>query len=109
MRDRGLRTGYLLLKALPITNEVRDFIRRYPCIYVVEQNRDGQMAALLRSELPDEAPRIRSLRRYDGLPVEARSIAEEILGREGGPKVASPSAAAAPVSEQPLAKAGRSR
>jgi 2-oxoglutarate ferredoxin oxidoreductase subunit alpha len=55
-RDRlreqhGLPTSYLRLRAYPFTDEVSDFIRRYQRVYVVEQNRDGQMFDLLKLDL----------------------------------------------------------
>lgn len=83
LRARGVSTGYLLLKALPFTHEVRRFIEKYRRIYVVEQNRDGQMAELVRLELPSEAGKVRSVRHYHGLPVDARSLTDEILEQEG--------------------------
>jgi 2-oxoglutarate ferredoxin oxidoreductase subunit alpha len=80
---QGIGTGYLLLKALPFSSQVESFVRKYPRIYVVEQNRDGQLAALLRAELPREAPRVRSVRHYTGMPIDAGSVTEEILRQEG--------------------------
>ena len=58
-----------------------EFVARYPRIYVVEQNRDGQMADLLRLERPDLAPRIRSVRHYDGMPIDAKSVTDQILAQ----------------------------
>jgi 2-oxoglutarate ferredoxin oxidoreductase subunit alpha len=82
LRRQGVRTGYLLLKALPFTEQLATFVRRYRRIYVVEQNRDGQMAELVRLELPAEAGRVGSVRHYDGMPVDARFVTDEILGQE---------------------------
>jgi 2-oxoglutarate ferredoxin oxidoreductase subunit alpha len=79
----GVRTDYLLLKALPASVAVAEFVRAHPHVYVVEQNRDGQMASILRAEYPDLAARIRSVRHYDGLPIDARSVSDEILRQEG--------------------------
>jgi 2-oxoglutarate ferredoxin oxidoreductase subunit alpha len=83
LRDQGVRTGYLLLKALPFSADVKRFVQRYRRVYVVEQNRDGQMADLLRLEMGAEAQRVRSVRYYSGLPIDARSVTEEILRQEG--------------------------
>lgn len=79
---RGVETSYLLLRAIPFTDAVRKFLERHPRVYVVEQNRDGQMAALLKSEYPETASRIRSILHYDGLPIDARGIVEGILAGE---------------------------
>jgi 2-oxoglutarate ferredoxin oxidoreductase subunit alpha len=82
LREEGLTTSYLLVKAYPFSNEVRRFVEAHERIYVVEQNRDAQMAALLKMEYPDLAPRIRSILHYDGLPIDARSVIEGIRSGE---------------------------
>jgi 2-oxoglutarate/2-oxoacid ferredoxin oxidoreductase subunit alpha len=91
-RDRlaaeGVKTGYLLLKALPFGPEIERFLAKHPRIYVVEQNRDGQMAGLLRSEYPQLATRIRPVRYYTGLPITAGFVTEEILRQEAGARLA---------------------
>jgi 2-oxoglutarate/2-oxoacid ferredoxin oxidoreductase subunit alpha len=84
LRDEGLATGYLLLKALPLHADVARFVRRYARIYVVEQNRDGQLAGLVRLELPKDAARIQSVRHYTGMPIDARFVTDAILAMERG-------------------------
>ena len=84
LRAKGVGTGYLLLKALPFTEHLERFLMRYRRIYVVEQNRDGQMAELVRLEVPAEAGRVASVRHYTGMPIDARFISEEILRLERG-------------------------
>jgi 2-oxoglutarate ferredoxin oxidoreductase subunit alpha len=84
--ERGLRTSYLRLRAYPFSREVDEFVRQHDRVYVVEQNRDGQMLALLRVELSADAiARLRSVRHYDGLPIDARTITDAILEQEGYP------------------------
>ncbi|TMQ56358.1 MAG: 2-oxoacid:acceptor oxidoreductase subunit alpha [Candidatus Eisenbacteria bacterium] len=85
LRAGGLPTGYLLLKALPFTEHIARFVKKYRRVYVVEQNRDGQMCELVRLELPADAARVRSVRHFTGMPVDARSVTEEILKQEGAP------------------------
>ncbi len=82
-REAGLKTAYLRLRAYPFTDEVEAFVRRHDRTYVVEQNRDGQMRALLKMDLPpDLAVRLLSVRHYDGLPIDARSITDAVLAQE---------------------------
>jgi len=51
---------------------------------VIEQNRDAQMLSLLKIELDGElVPKLRSVARLDGLPVDARSVTDEIVALEG--------------------------
>ena len=76
MSAEGLKTSYLLLKALPFTKEIRPFLASVDRVYVVEQNRDGQMASLLKMEYPDVATKIRSVLYYTGLPLDAQTVVE---------------------------------
>jgi 2-oxoglutarate ferredoxin oxidoreductase subunit alpha len=81
--EREIEAGYCRLRAYPFSSEVYDFIRRCARVYVVDQNRDGQMLGLLRLELePEQIKKLRSVRHYDGLPIDARSITDEILSQE---------------------------
>ncbi len=75
-------TGYMRVRALPFSDELRKFVESYDRIYVVEQNRDGQMLDLARLELPEHAAKLRSVRHYDGLPITARFITDAILEQE---------------------------
>jgi 2-oxoglutarate ferredoxin oxidoreductase subunit alpha len=49
---------------------------------VVENNMDGQLAMILRNELPDLATRLVSLAKCDGMPLSARWITEQIAAVE---------------------------
>ena len=83
--ESGLETSYLRLRAYPFTPDVDEFIRRYDRVYVVEQNRDGQMHSLLLMDGdPVHAARLRSVLHFNGLPIDARSITDEILRQEQG-------------------------
>jgi len=78
----GLSTSYLLLKSVPFTKEVKSFLESMKVIYVVEQNRDAQMKALLTMEYPELATKLRSILHYDGLPIDAQSIVDQVTERE---------------------------
>ena len=67
----------------PFPRQVHDFINRYQRVYVVDQNRDGQMLGLLRLESSaEEIAKLRSVRHYDGLPLDARTVTDEIASQE---------------------------
>src|SRR5207302_1789177 len=86
LRESGLEVDYLRLRALPLNGEVTDFVQRHEHVYVVEQNRDGQMYDLLRLHLPHElSGRLRSVRHYDGRPIPAAAITRPLLELEGVP------------------------
>ena len=82
--ERGISVDYLRLRAFPFTSEVQTFIDAHKRIYVVDQNRDGQMFQLLKLDVPaEEVVRLRSVRHYNGLPLDARSVTDEIVSQEG--------------------------
>src|SRR2546421_3317831 len=79
-----IETDYLRLRAYPFTREVHDFIEQHEHIYVVEQNRDAQMLSLLKLDLkPELITRLRSIAHITGLPLDARSITDELTSMEG--------------------------
>ena len=68
LRDEyDIEASYLRLRAYPFTEHLQDFIRRHERVYVVDQNRDAQLLALMRLELdPDLIAKLRSMRYYGG-------------------------------------------
>jgi 2-oxoglutarate ferredoxin oxidoreductase subunit alpha len=79
-----IETDYLRLRAYPFTREVHEFIEQHERIYVVEQNRDAQMLSLLKLDLkPELIARLRSISHLDGLPLDARSVTDELTTMEG--------------------------
>ena len=83
-REAGIETGYLRLRAYPFTDDLGAFVDRYDRVYLVEQNRDAQMLGLMRLELsPGRVARLRSVLHYNGLPIDARSITDDVLIQEG--------------------------
>ena len=83
-KEHNLKPDYLRVRAYPFTREVHDFIEQHEHVYVVEQNRDGQMASLLKLDLkPELTPRLRSICHIHGLPIDARSVTDELMMMEG--------------------------
>jgi 2-oxoglutarate ferredoxin oxidoreductase subunit alpha len=85
LRDEyHLETDYLRLRAYPFTREVHEFVEQHDRIYLVEQNRDAQMLTLLKLDLkPELTTRLRSIAHITGLPLDARSITDELTSMEG--------------------------
>ena len=79
---KGLPTSSLRIRALPFSDEIGAFLSSHERVYVVDQNRDGQMYDLLRLDFPGEAPRLRSIRHYDGFPLDAETVIEGIEAGE---------------------------
>jgi 2-oxoglutarate ferredoxin oxidoreductase subunit alpha len=82
--EHDLDASYCRLRGFPFSHTVKDFIRRHERVYVVDQNRDAQMLHLLRLEVaPEDVKRLRSVRHYNGLPIDARSVTDSIVAQEG--------------------------
>jgi 2-oxoglutarate ferredoxin oxidoreductase subunit alpha len=82
--EYGIEIDYLRLRAYPFTREVHEFIEQHEHVYVVEQNRDAQMLSLLKLDVkPELTPRLRSIAHITGLPLDARSITDELTSMEG--------------------------
>ena len=80
LRERhGIATNYLRLRALPASAAVRDYLRRHEAVYLVEQNRDGQVAEILGDDYPELANRIRRVLHYDGMPLDAENLVTRVL------------------------------
>jgi 2-oxoglutarate ferredoxin oxidoreductase subunit alpha len=82
-KEYGIEAAYLRLRAYPFTQELNDFIDRYGRIYVIDQNRDGQWLALMRMEFdPAVIAKLRSVKYYGGLPLDARTLTSDIVQQE---------------------------
>jgi 2-oxoglutarate/2-oxoacid ferredoxin oxidoreductase subunit alpha len=82
--EYGVKADYLRLRAYPFTRETHEFIAAHKRVYIVDQNRDAQMLELLKLDIaiPDII-KLRSVRHYNGLPIDARSVTDEIISQEG--------------------------
>jgi 2-oxoglutarate/2-oxoacid ferredoxin oxidoreductase subunit alpha len=88
LRAAGVETDYLRVRALPFSPEIAKFIANHKRVYVVEQNRDGQLYHLLRAELPDHlVSHIISVLHYNGVPIDAHAIVDPLLQAETRPAV----------------------
>jgi 2-oxoglutarate ferredoxin oxidoreductase subunit alpha len=75
---QGIHLDALRLRAFPFADEVVDFIRRHDQVFVVEQNRDAQLRTLIMNECGIDPARIVPVLHYDGTPITARFITDEI-------------------------------
>jgi 2-oxoglutarate/2-oxoacid ferredoxin oxidoreductase subunit alpha len=83
-KEYKVETDYLRLRAYPFTREVHEFIEKHERVYIVEQNRDAQMLSLLKLDIrPELTTRLRSVAHIHGLPLDARSVTDEIMTMEG--------------------------
>jgi 2-oxoglutarate ferredoxin oxidoreductase subunit alpha len=83
-KEYGLETDYLRLRAFPFSKEVKAFVDAHSRVYIIEQNRDGQMLSLLKLDLPaEDITKLRSIRHFDGLPLDARTVTDKLVLQEG--------------------------
>ncbi len=80
--ELGIETDYLRIRALPVSPLVETFVAEHDRVYVVEQNRDGQLKSILAMEFPALSTRLRSILHYNGIPIDARSVTNAILASE---------------------------
>jgi 2-oxoglutarate ferredoxin oxidoreductase subunit alpha len=83
-KEHHVDVDYLRIRSYPFTCEIHDFIEQHDRVYIVEQNRDGQMASLLKLDIrPELITRLRSICHIHGLPIDARSVTDELMMMEG--------------------------
>jgi len=82
--ETDVKTSYFRLRGYPFTADLGKFIDAHERVYVIEQNRDAQLLQLMRLEMtPDQQKKLRSVLHYNGLPIDARSITDDVLAQEG--------------------------
>src|SRR5216684_4171880 len=83
-KEYSLDTDYLRLRAYPFSCEVHEFVASHDRVYVIEQNRDAQMLSLLKLDLnAEDIVKLRSIRHFNGLPIDARSVTDDFVTQEG--------------------------
>lgn len=75
----NLEIDALRIRSFPFNQEVEDFIRNHHKVFVIEQNRDGQLRSLLINELEIPPSKLLKVLNYDGLPITAQQIEVHIL------------------------------
>ena len=87
LAEQGIFVDLLRVRGFPFHDEVRDFISCHDRVFVVEQNRDGQLRTLLVNELEVDPARLLPVLHFDGTPITARFIAGAIAAKAASPTV----------------------
>ena len=74
----GIGINHLRIRAFPFSKSVVDFINDHEFVFVLEQNRDAQMKKLLISEEDLDTNKLISILNYDGMPLTANFIVNNI-------------------------------
>jgi 2-oxoglutarate/2-oxoacid ferredoxin oxidoreductase subunit alpha len=83
LAELGLPIDYLRLKAFPFGPEVEAFLQTHERTFVAEQNRDGQLSALLSLETGVPRRSLETIGTFGGLPLSARDVVDPILAALG--------------------------
>jgi 2-oxoglutarate ferredoxin oxidoreductase subunit alpha len=84
----GIHIDALRVRGYPFADSIRGFIDAHEHVFVVEQNRDGQLRSLLIEQFEIDPARLVPILHYDGTPITARFIARAIGEQMGGAEVA---------------------
>ena len=81
----GLPTRFYQARTIfPVpTHTLGPFLDSVDVAYVVEHNYSGQFSGLIREALPEHAPKLRSVLKYDGFPFRAPEIVRAVQGGGG--------------------------
>ncbi|MBV8910969.1 MAG: 2-oxoacid:acceptor oxidoreductase subunit alpha [Gammaproteobacteria bacterium] len=94
LAERGVGLDYMRIRSFPFTEDVERFLAAHELLFVVEQNRDAQLRALLTLETQVEKSKLRSLLHYSGLSISSSFIVEGVLAELQLPTRAQPPGAA---------------
>ncbi len=87
LSGEGIHLDAMRIRAFPFSREVEDFIANHERVFVVEQNRDGQLRKLLIIECEIDPKKLALVRHYNGMPITARNISRQIRQLKGGATV----------------------
>jgi 2-oxoglutarate/2-oxoacid ferredoxin oxidoreductase subunit alpha len=74
----GNHVNALRVRSFPFSTAVEDFIHEHDKVFIVEQNRDGQLRSMVMNEFTLDARKLVPVLHYDGTPITARFIAGDI-------------------------------
>src|SRR5471032_2892643 len=74
----GHHVNALRVRSFPFSQAVEDFIHEHDKVFIVEQNRDGQLRSMVMNEFTLDARKLVPVLHYDGTPITARFIAGDI-------------------------------
>jgi 2-oxoglutarate ferredoxin oxidoreductase subunit alpha len=83
LAERGIIADYMRIRGFPFDESVEAFLRAHDRIFVVEQNRDGQLRTLLTMETSVEGAKekLRSVLVYGGFPLSSRHVIDGVTGK----------------------------
>jgi 2-oxoglutarate ferredoxin oxidoreductase subunit alpha len=87
LAEQGIEADFLRVRGFPLSAAVADFLAAHEQVFVVEQNRDGQLRFLLVLETGIDPARLLSIRDYGGVPLSARTVVDSVLTARPSAKI----------------------
>jgi 2-oxoglutarate ferredoxin oxidoreductase subunit alpha len=79
MADRDMHVDYMRIRGFPFSRQVEEFLLEHDTVFVIEQNRDGQLRNMLLLETSATKDRLKSVRHYGGIPLCAEDVIKDVL------------------------------
>lgn len=79
--EQGVMLDTIRIRSFPFNEAVAEFVAEHDQVFVIEQNRDAQMRSLLVNELNVDPAKMMAVLHYDGTPITARFILQEVSER----------------------------
>ena len=88
LAEQGIKADYMRICGFPFPKSVEAFLNHHEVNFIIEQNRDGQLASLLMLETGVKKERLRSILLYGGFPLSARHVVNAINASIGDVHIA---------------------
>ncbi len=87
LRSQGMAADYLRIRGFPFAPEIADFLNEHEFVFVVEQNRDAQLRAMLAIETGVPRDHMIPVLDYGGLPLTAGRVVGAVTAHLEGAAV----------------------
>lgn len=81
LADENIHLDAMRVRAFPFGKAFADFVNSQERLFVIEQNRDAQFRSLMMIELGTDASKLISVLNYDGTPITAENILNQIKSK----------------------------
>jgi len=81
LAERGIVGDYMRVRGFPFDDTVEQFLSAHEKVFVVEQNRDGQLRTLLTMETSAPKEKLHSVLVYSGFPLSARHVIDGVTAK----------------------------
>jgi 2-oxoglutarate ferredoxin oxidoreductase subunit alpha len=78
LKDEGITLDAMRVKSFPFGKDFIDFVDSHKKVFVIEQNRDSQFKSMMMIELNTNPDKLISVLNYDGMPITADFIFNQI-------------------------------